>query len=182
MEAGSTAMHDDPASIREARVDRSRWMLRLLRTAAASLLLIHGATRLTTGGVPGFGAFLESVGLPLGLAFAILLTAVEIAGTLLLIAGQAVVPVALWLAAEIATGIVLVHARNGWFVVGGGSGGVEYSVLLVVVFLVIAGTDDLMRNPPGAGRKPDAFPASPLSSQSEPSGETHLSLSAAFVE
>ena len=33
-------------------------------------------------------------------------------------------------------GIILVHLREGWFVVGGGRNGVEYSVLLVSIFLV----------------------------------------------
>jgi putative oxidoreductase len=30
------------------------------------------------------------------------------------------------------TGIAMIHAREGWFVVGGGRYGVEYSVLLIV--------------------------------------------------
>ena len=35
-------------------------------------------------------------------------------------------------------GIVLVHAKSGWFVVGGGSNGAEYSVLLIPCLMVIA--------------------------------------------
>jgi putative oxidoreductase len=38
-------------------------------------------------------------------------------------------------------GIVLVHARNGWFVVGYSDGGAEYSTLLILCFLLVASTD-----------------------------------------
>jgi putative oxidoreductase len=34
----------------------------------------------------------------------------------------------------------LVHAKNGWFVVGHQSGGVEYSVLILFSLLTIAAT------------------------------------------
>jgi putative oxidoreductase len=47
-----------------------------------------------------------------------------------------------WIAAgfiiELATGIVLVHAPQGWFVVGATLGGMGYSVLLIIYLLVIA--------------------------------------------
>ena len=33
--------------------------------------------------------------------------------------------------AILTAGIAMVHAREGWFVVGGGRNGVEYSVLLI---------------------------------------------------
>jgi putative oxidoreductase len=35
-------------------------------------------------------------------------------------------------------GILLVHRHDGWFVVGGGRNGVEYSVLLIAVLLLQA--------------------------------------------
>ena len=41
------------------------------------------------------------------------------------------IPLCLWFAAELTVGIVMVHAHAGWFVVGGGSGGMEFSVLLI---------------------------------------------------
>lgn len=34
-------------------------------------------------------------------------------------------------------GIILVHFKEGWFVVGGGRNGVEYNLLLIVVFVHI---------------------------------------------
>lgn len=52
--------------------------------------------------------------------------------------GYAVRPLALCFAAELMMGIVLVHAREGWFVVGGGRNGVEYSVALIGLLLAQA--------------------------------------------
>lgn len=34
-------------------------------------------------------------------------------------------------------GIVFVHAKDGWFVVGGGRNGIEYNVLLIAVLISI---------------------------------------------
>jgi len=34
-------------------------------------------------------------------------------------------------------GIILVHFKEGWFVVGGGQNGVEYNFLLICVLLAI---------------------------------------------
>jgi putative oxidoreductase len=44
----------------------------------------------------------------------------------------------LWFVLQLLTGIVLVHARFGWFVVGPHTGGMEYSVLLIAALLVVA--------------------------------------------
>ncbi|AEI50761.1 hypothetical protein [Runella slithyformis] len=35
-------------------------------------------------------------------------------------------------------GIVLIHFKEGWFVVGGGRNGVEFHFLLIVVLLTLA--------------------------------------------
>jgi putative oxidoreductase len=39
---------------------------------------------------------------------------------------------------EIGMGIILVHARQGWFVVGHDTGGIEYSILLLASLWVTA--------------------------------------------
>jgi len=38
----------------------------------------------------------------------------------------------------LAAGIAIVHAPEGWFVVGGGRNGVEHSVALIAIFLAVA--------------------------------------------
>jgi putative oxidoreductase len=110
----------------------------LVRIAATAMMIIHGTSRLLGGGVSGFGQFLDSQGLPAGSAVAWLLTIVEIAGGLLLIAGKFVRPLCIWFSLELLAGIALVHFREGWFVVGGGRNGFEYSVLLILCFLAVA--------------------------------------------
>ena len=109
--------------------------IRLVRFGVAGLLLVHGLYRATTGGVAGFGEFLSAQGLPAGEGVAWLLTLVEILGTPLLAAGVAVVPLALWFGGELLGGILLVHRHEGWFVVGGGRNGVEYSCFLILALV-----------------------------------------------
>lgn len=85
-----------------------------------------------------FGGFLAANHVPAGVAVAWLLTVVEIVGGLLLVSGRFVRPLCLWFALQLLAGIALVHFREGWFVVGGGRNGFEYSVLLIVCMLAVA--------------------------------------------
>lgn len=109
----------------------------LLRVGVASLLFIHGVFRATTGGVAGFGEWLSGIGVPAALAFAWAVTLMEIVATPFLAAGKFVIPVAAYLAFQLVLGIVLVHLPDGWFVVGAGRNGMEYSVLLILCLVVI---------------------------------------------
>jgi putative oxidoreductase len=114
--------------------------LNLFRIITSLLLVAHGCIRLYAGIVTDFGQYLDSKGFIIGPAIAWFLTIFEIVGGLLMAAGF----LRKWIAAvfviELMMGIILVHATNGWFVVGYQSGGVEYSVLLIVSLLLIAVT------------------------------------------
>lgn len=116
----------------------SRAALDALRVTAALLLLAHGVCRIVFGGVDDFGVFLTGLGLPFGNLCAWAVTGFEILGSLTLAAGRSIRLLALLFAAELTTGILLVHAQEGWFVVGLGRGGMEYSVLLIAVLLAVA--------------------------------------------
>lgn len=109
-----------------------------LRIVIALLILAHGLFRLTQGGVAPFGTWLETQGFPAGHAWAMAVTLIEIAGPLCLLAGRLVTPVALIHAGILTLGMVLVHMPSGWFVVGPGRNGMEYSALLIVGLLVLA--------------------------------------------
>ena len=113
----------------------------LLRIAVASVFVVHGITRVANGTVGGFGGFLGTWGFPFGVAVAWAITLTEIAGGATLAAGRCVVPLASWFALQIAAGIVMVHAQHGWFVVGAGTGGAEYSVLIIAALAATALTD-----------------------------------------
>jgi len=108
-----------------------------LRVALAGLLAAHGWARLLAGGVVPFDAWLESQGFPYGLAIAWFVTAIEILGTLLFAAGYGVFPISIVFAAIYSCGAVFVHWPAGWFVVGLGRNGMEYSVLLVTCLLLV---------------------------------------------
>ncbi len=110
----------------------------LQRLTLAGLLAAHGWTRLLNGGVPLFGGYLDAtLGLPegAGIVLAGAITAFEIIGTVLWALGKYLLPLSLVFSSIYIAGIVLVHAPEGWFVVGAGRNGCEYSVLLIVLLL-----------------------------------------------
>jgi len=117
---------------------KSRSAMLFLRLVIAGLLAAHGWARLIAGGVAPFGAWLDGTGFPLGFQIAAAVTAYEILGTILLAFGRWVTWLCLVFAAIYATGLVLVHMPEGWFVVGLGRNGMEYSVLLIACLLALA--------------------------------------------
>jgi putative oxidoreductase len=119
----------------------TRWGVTILRAAVASVFVIHGLARSINGTVGGFGEYLSGSGLPAGPAIAWTLTIVEIAGGLALALGLLVRPLALWFGVQIAAGIAMIHGKAGWFVVGAGRNGAEYSVLIIVCLVAVALSD-----------------------------------------
>lgn len=114
-----------------------RRALALQRIVVALLLIVHGVFRATHAGyVDGFGGHLDEVGIPAGRALAYAITAFEVIGGTLLALGFQARLLAWIFAAELTAGIVMVHAPEGWFVVGGGRNGMEYSVLLIATLLL----------------------------------------------
>lgn len=135
-----------PAALESAAARSvSSWML--LRLTVAGLIAAHGWGRLIAGGVLPFGAWLDGLGFPFGLAIAIAITALEIIGTVLFALRRLVLPLSVLFAAIYAVGIALVHAPAGWFVVGLGRNGAEYSVLLIVCLLCVGLQELRRRNP-----------------------------------
>jgi putative oxidoreductase len=132
--------------------DQARWGATLLRAAVASVFIVHGLARTVLGTVGGFGGFLSSWGLPAGTAIAWLITIVEMVGGVALAAGLAVRPLALWFAVQIAVGIVMVHGTAGWFVVGHGRNGAEYSALIIACLAAVALTDAIAYSVRRGGR------------------------------
>jgi putative oxidoreductase len=120
--------------------------LTLLRVVVAVLIAAHGWARLLADAVTPFGHMLDGRGIPFGMAVAWGITVLEIAGSPLLALRRAVFPLTALYMAIYATGIVMVHAKHGWFVVGLGRNGVEFSVLLITALMCVA-----MQDLPGRG-------------------------------
>ncbi|MFN2393148.1 MAG: DoxX family protein, partial [Pyrinomonadaceae bacterium] len=116
---------------------RLQLALTFLRIVVALLMFVHGVARIYLGIVDDFGGFLTLQGFPLGFYLAWAITIFEIVGGIILASGYYVSILALIFAVHLLAGIFLVHLKDGWFVVGAGRNGVEYSVLLITVFLTV---------------------------------------------
>lgn len=103
-------------------------------------MVAHGAIRLIHFSIPGFGEFLDSQGFHPGEAFAWMVTLGDILFGLLVVFGFFLKISCIWFIGLMLFGIILVHGQNGWFVVGHQTGGIEFSVLLIFCFLLIAST------------------------------------------
>lgn len=117
--------------------DNRSTALVLLRIVLGALMFVHGAARISNGTVDDFGAYLGSQGLPLGFYAAWAITLFELIGSVLLAAGFYTHIIAALFILELLTGVFLIHWREGWFVVGAGRNGIEYSVLLITCLAVI---------------------------------------------
>ena len=124
-----------------------RAVLLAFRLLVATLIGIHGWYRLLHGGSPPFGDWLASQGIPLPHAIAWSITIGEIIGSACLAIGVCVRPFALLFIAVYTMGVILIHLAEGWFVVGAGRNGMEYSVLLIgsLALIAVAIRDPLWR-------------------------------------
>jgi putative oxidoreductase len=117
----------------------------VLRIVIALLIAVHGVSRWWAGAVEPFATWLASQGVPFGKMVAVSITAFEIVGALLLVSlpwgRRWIALTACTFAAIYVVGIAMVHAKAGWFVVGLGRNGAEFSVLLITVLLSIAARD-----------------------------------------
>jgi putative oxidoreductase len=109
----------------------------ILRLTLALILIMHSVPGMFNGGIHDFGTlYLDPLGFaPFGLAIAWAVKLSHLASALLLILNRYIKAAALITIPVLLAGILMVHGREGWFVVGGGSNGVEYNVLLIAVFV-----------------------------------------------
>jgi len=118
--------------------NRTARTLTAIRIAVALLIFIHGAARIAAGGVAPFGLWLETQGFPVGIAWAWAVTVYELVAPALIILRRWVSVLCLGHVGILALGMVMVHLPSGWFVVGLGRNGMEYSVLLIACLLALA--------------------------------------------
>lgn len=113
----------------------------LLRAGAAVIFLSHSLHGIfTNNDVNDFGnLFLNKIGFaPLGVLLAWLVVVGQLISSVLLLANRFVTISCIVNIVILVTGIITVHYREGWFVVGAGRNGMEFSfVLLVVLFAIL---------------------------------------------
>lgn len=108
----------------------------ILRVVIAVIYMAHGIPKLL-GGIPGTAEFFASLGIPAPTLAAWFIALLESVGGLLLLIGLFVVPVAVLLCIHMLVGIVLVHAPEGFYVIGPGQGGIAFNLLLIAGLLAL---------------------------------------------
>ena len=112
----------------------------VLRIALAAVFFMHGIPSIFTGAVNNFGnQYLNTVGFaPIGLPLAWAIKLSHVACAILLILNRYIRPAAFVTIPILVAGIIMIHATEGWFVVGAGRNGVEFNVLLISALAYLA--------------------------------------------
>ncbi len=111
----------------------------LLRIAVAIILIMHSVPGMLNNGVNDFGnLYLNKVGFaPVGLPLAWAIKISHVVVALCLVFKKYLKWACIITILILIGGIIMVHMKEGWFVVGGGRNGVEFNFLLIVVLLTI---------------------------------------------
>ncbi|TPG37614.1 DoxX family protein [Flavobacterium pectinovorum] len=111
----------------------------LLRIAVAIILLTHSLFGIFDNGINDFGnLYLNQIGFaPFGVFLAWSIKLSHVIAAVLLIWNKYIKLAGFVTIFVLIMGIILVHFKEGWFVVGGGRNGVEYNFLLIIVLLAI---------------------------------------------
>jgi putative oxidoreductase len=113
---------------------RTAVALTILRIVIGAVFMMHGYQKWFVMGIPGVTGFFTSVGAPVPAVSAYVVATVELVGGALLILGAFTRLVAIPLIIDMAMAIILVHAKNGFFL----PTGVEFVGTLMTGALVLA--------------------------------------------
>lgn len=114
----------------------------LLRLAVSTILTFHALGGMFNGGINGFGQALNECELgiclaPLGVPIAWAIKLSHLACVFSLLSDKYVKLTSLITIFILIMGIILIHGKKGWFVIGGTYGGMEFSFLLIFSLLTI---------------------------------------------
>lgn len=111
----------------------------ILQVTIGIILLSHAIPGIFDGGINAFGEFfLNAIGFaPFGIAIAWAVKLSHVVCAVALFANKFVKLASIITIFVLIMGIVLVHFKEGWFVVGGGRNGIEYNVLMIMVLIAI---------------------------------------------
>ena len=107
----------------------------VLRITVGAIFLTHGWQKIYTLGFHGVAGFFASIGIPLPLFAAIVVTLVEFLGGIALILGLATRWASLLLAFDMLGAIYFVHWKNGFYM---SHSGYEYALSLLAACIALA--------------------------------------------
>jgi putative oxidoreductase len=107
----------------------------LIRLGVAIILLVHGLGGMFNNGVNNFGnLYLNQVGFaPFGLVLAWVVKISHVVCAVSLLLNRYVIATASITIFILIMGIIMIHGKEGWFVVGGGRNGVEFNFILILI-------------------------------------------------
>jgi putative oxidoreductase len=120
----------------------------LLRFGLMVTMIAHGIPSFVEGSVIDFGHALDEVfgfGF-MGIPMAILVKLIHVVSIPALFFNKYLKPLALLNIIIFVMGIILIHRKHGWYVVGGGSEGVEFNVLLIFAFAIFIFPNGLIKS------------------------------------
>ncbi len=111
--------------------------LPLLRFAVAIILIMHSIPGMFDNGVNNFGRYyLNEQGFsPIGIPLAWAIKISHLLCAVCFLMNRFIKPAALLTIVILSAGIIMVHFKEGWYVVGGGRNGVEFNFLLIMTLL-----------------------------------------------
>ena len=123
----------------------------LLRVAVSIILLAHSIPGFFNNGINDFGnLYLNEVGFaPLGVPIAWAIKLSHILAAICFMLGRYIKWAGAITIFILITGIIMVHFKEGWYVVGGGRNGVEFNFLLIFAVLTIMYPNGLQRQSKG---------------------------------
>ncbi len=121
-----------------AKENRMRGIL-ILRIAVAVTLFAHSIPVMFNNGVNDFGnLYLNQIGFaPFGLAIAWSIKISHVISAVLFILNKYINIASIITLFILVAGIVMIHYREGWFVVGSGRNGMEFNFLLICIIIAI---------------------------------------------
>jgi putative oxidoreductase len=102
--------------VHETSLKGQTWGVAILRVVVGVVFLVHGAQKLFLIGLPGVASFLGSLGIPVPMLSALVVSGVEFLGGLALLLGLFTRWAAGLLAIDMAVALLTVHLRGGFFV------------------------------------------------------------------
>lgn len=111
----------------------------VLRITVFVILIMHSIPTILDGGVDAFGTkYLNEVGFaPIGLPLAWAIKISHVVCAFLILGNRYVVIASLITIVILVAGIVMIHYKEGWFVVGNGRNGSEFNVLMIAVLVYL---------------------------------------------